>query len=126
MTTNSKAALPDQAGTLGNTASKLQANPTTPTPFNQPRCPKGPSQSAPAQPLSLRHQRIFNALNETPSGILSFTLREICKCQNVADEVMAMRRLGFKITCELEPYRTVDGAKTKIGRYQLESKEGAR
>jgi len=70
--------------------------------------------------MTPRHQRIFAALAGSSKGILSFTLREICQCQNVADEVMAMRRQGFKITCELEPYITQDGAKTKIGRYRLD------
>lgn len=124
MTTNSKAALPVKAGTLGNTASKLHGNLTTPTPFNQPRCPERPRQTPLATQLTPRHQRISNALNETPEGILSFTLREICKCQNVADEVMAMRRRGFNITCELEPFITVDGVKSYIGRYRLVSREG--
>jgi len=95
-----------------------------PAPQDQPCCYAGVRLMRPALQLSPRHQRILNALSEAPNGILSFTLREICQCQNVADEVMAMRRRGFIISCELEPYRTVDGAKTKIGRYRLVSQEG--
>lgn len=124
MAANKKAALPVQAGTQGNTASKLHADLTTPTPFNQSHCPERPRQVSPETQLTPRHRRISNALNETPEGILSFTLREICKCQNVADEVMAMRRQGFNITCELEPFITVDGIKSKIGRYRLVSQRG--
>ncbi|MCX5875752.1 MAG: hypothetical protein NT087_05555 [Deltaproteobacteria bacterium] len=69
--------------------------------------------------LTPRHQRIVAALSENPIGILSFDLRQKCGCMNIADEVMAMRRLGFNITCELEPYTTEDGVKSKIGRYRL-------
>ena len=100
MTTNSKAASPVQAGTLGETASERHANNTT--------------------QLTPRHQRIHAALAEVaPKGILSFDLRHKCGCMNIADEVMAMRRLGFNITCELEPFVTVDGVNSRIGRYCL-------
>lgn len=121
MAPNKKAALPLQAGTLGNTASKPPANHTTQSTLNQLPCPVWPRQTTLASRLTPRHERILNALTQTPEGILSFTLREICKCQNVADEVMAMRRRGFNISCELEPYITMDGAKSKIGRYRLVS-----
>lgn len=104
MTANKKAIHPEQADHLGRTAFQIQDHHTT--------------------RLTPRHQRIHAALTETNEGILSFTLREICKCQNVADEVMAMRRQGFNITCELEPFITVDGVKSRIGRYRLVSREG--
>lgn len=75
--------------------------------------------------LTPRHQRIHAALAEVaPEGILSFDLRDKCGCMNIGDEVMAMRRQGFNITCELEPFVTVDGVKSKIGRYRLVSQEG--
>ena len=74
--------------------------------------------------LTPRQQRIVNALTEIPKGLLSFDLRKKCGCMNIADEVMAMRRLGFNITCKLEPYTTEDGVKSKIGRYRLVSQGG--
>ncbi|MDR3631386.1 MAG: helix-turn-helix domain-containing protein [Desulfocapsaceae bacterium] len=102
---NRKAASPPQAGTLGETASKQDANYTT---------------SAHCLPcLSARHRRILKALTENPAGLRSFDLRKHCGCMNVADEVMAMRRRGFDIPCTMEPYKTVDGTESRIGRYRL-------
>lgn len=104
MTPNNKAALPVQASTLGITASKPLANHSTLTP---------------------RQQRILAALNSTSKdGILSYDLRQIAGCMNIADEVMELRRLGVSITCELEPFTTLDGRKSKIGRYRLEQPGG--
>ncbi len=74
--------------------------------------------------LTPRHQRIHTALTDTPAGLLSFDLRHKCGCMNIADEVMAMRRQGFKITCTMEPFITADGGKGKIGRYRLVNQEG--
>lgn len=99
MIINDKAALPEQVGDLGNTASKIHANNTT---------------------LTLRQQRIVTALSESNSGILSYELRGIAGCMNIADEVQILRRRGVPIVCELEPFVTRDGAKAKIGRYKLE------
>lgn len=67
-----------------------------------------------------RQQRILNALNENINGILSFELRKIAGCMNIGDEVQILRRRGVPIICEMEPFITKDGAKTKIGRYRLE------
>lgn len=103
MTANKKAIHPEQADHLGRTAFQNQDHPTTLTP---------------------RQQRILEALTENPEGLLSFDLRHKCGCMNIADEVMAMRRLGFNIPCELEPFVTVDGVKSKIGRYLLVNQEG--
>jgi len=66
-----------------------------------------------------QHHCIYAALTDFPEGVLSATLREICKCQNIADDVMAMRRQGFNISYELEPYTTEAGVESKIGRYRL-------
>lgn len=74
--------------------------------------------------LTPRHHRIHAALTDFPEGILSFTLRHICGCQNIADEVMSMRRQGFNIICEILPYITQDGVKSKTGRCRLVNQDG--
>lgn len=98
-----------QAGTLGETALNLHADSTTNSNF--------------LPLLTPRHKRIHKALKENPAGLLSFDLRNKCGCMNIADEVMVMRRQGFDIACELEPFITCDGIKSKIGRYRLADQE---
>lgn len=80
--------------------------------------------SPPPPRLTPRHQRIIDALTATPKSILSYDLRAIARCQNIADEVQQLRKLGFKIVVEMEPFVTVDGVKSRIGRYRLADQEG--
>ncbi len=69
--------------------------------------------------LTLRQQRILDALEATKTGILSFELRQIAGAMNVAHEVQELRRKGYKISCNMEPYTTQDGVRSRIGRYLL-------
>ena len=112
MNAKNKAASPVQADHLGETASRNQDHITTPTPFPQ------------ASRLSPRKRRTITALEENPGGLLSYDLGRMVGAMNIADVVMHLRRTGFNISCELEPFTTQDGERSKVGRYRLH-KRGA-
>jgi hypothetical protein len=136
MTAERQTTLPVQAGTLGNAVSKSHANHTTPTLVPQDPGHAYGDDDRPGRPLlelhptpplyllNPRQQRAITAFNENPGGLLSYELGRIVGAMNVPDLIMTLRGLGFNIPCELEPFITQDGVKSRVGRYRLIVQEG--
>lgn len=76
--------------------------------------------------LTPRQQRAVDALTEKTEGILSYELGRITGAMNIADLIMILRRMGFNIDCQMEPFTTQDGDKSRVGRYLLRAESRGR
>ena len=69
--------------------------------------------------LSPRQKRALKALQKSPTGILSFKLRDNVGVMNISDLVCQLRDQGYHIECKLEAHTDQDGETIHIGRYFL-------
>lgn len=77
--------------------------------------------------LTPRLQRLLHALVANPSGLSREDCDRATPCSNSPEYVSQLReRLALAIPCELVPFITIDGHKSKRGVYRLTAADRAK